>query len=240
MISRSSRTDGRAASNIITPDEVDTNTEPTAAALRDVHGPARSDRAWSTAGVEGVFRFLTAFLAAIVIDDRSTGSRTEDCNRCRHDRTRRTVAPNDRRRNATTWGHSSSTRPSPPHRAQQPLTRSSPRTGAPRRGRALILLLITADPALAEKLWRAIGRNRTSPTSPAPTSTSALTADDEIEIPVSVNGELRARVHVATGADDVTHEATARADERIAALLDGTTVRKVVVVPGRLVNFVVG
>jgi leucyl-tRNA synthetase len=44
---------------------------------------------------------------------------------------------------------------------------------------------------------------------------------------------------VATGADEIAHESAARADQRIAALLDGATVRKVVVVPGRLVNFVI-
>ncbi len=44
----------------------------------------------------------------------------------------------------------------------------------------------------------------------------------------------------ATGASEADHEAAARADERIAALLAGATVRKVVVVPGRMVNFVVG
>ena len=49
---------------------------------------------------------------------------------------------------------------------------------------------------------------------------------------MQVNGKVRGRVRVATGADDIAHEAAARADERIAALLDGATVRKVVVVPG--------
>ncbi|MET0420344.1 MAG: hypothetical protein ABW073_01445 [Acidimicrobiia bacterium] len=46
-------------------------------------------------------------------------------------------------------------------------------------------------------------------------------------------------MRVATGADDTAHEAAARADEKIAALLDGVEIRKVIIVPGRMVNFVV-
>jgi leucyl-tRNA synthetase len=56
---------------------------------------------------------------------------------------------------------------------------------------------------------------------------------------VQVNGKVRAQVMVATGASEADHEAAARADARVAAALDGKTVRKVVVVPGRIVNFVV-
>jgi len=61
-----------------------------------------------------------------------------------------------------------------------------------------------------------------------------------VEIPVQVNGKVRARVRVPADSDDTTTEAAARADERIAGMLDGATVRTVIVVPGKLVNFVIG
>jgi leucyl-tRNA synthetase len=54
-----------------------------------------------------------------------------------------------------------------------------------------------------------------------------------------MNGKVRARIVVPDGVDEAEHERLARADERVAALLDGREVRKVVVVPGRTVNFVV-
>jgi leucyl-tRNA synthetase len=57
-----------------------------------------------------------------------------------------------------------------------------------------------------------------------------------VTVPVQVNGKLRARIEVPAGAD---LEAAARADEQVRRHLDGRTVHKVVVVPGRLVNFVV-
>jgi leucyl-tRNA synthetase len=63
--------------------------------------------------------------------------------------------------------------------------------------------------------------------------------DETVEIPVQVNGKLRGKVVVPADADAAAVEAAARADERVAALLADRTVRKVVAVPGRLVNFVV-
>ena len=62
---------------------------------------------------------------------------------------------------------------------------------------------------------------------------------DTVEIPVQVNGKVRGKVVVGADADDVAIEEAARGVDAVAALLDAGTVRKVVVVPGRLINFVV-
>jgi leucyl-tRNA synthetase len=64
--------------------------------------------------------------------------------------------------------------------------------------------------------------------------------DDTVEVAVQVNGKVRAQVSVPADADAAALEAAARADERIAGYLDGATVRRVIAVPGRLVNFVLG
>ena len=92
-------------------------------------------------------------------------------------------------------------------------------------------------PHVAEELWQRLGHPESLAHEPFPTADPAYLVEDEIEIPVQVDGTVRGRVRVAP---DATLEAAARADERIAALLDGAEVRKVVVVPGRLVNFVTG
>jgi leucyl-tRNA synthetase len=63
--------------------------------------------------------------------------------------------------------------------------------------------------------------------------------DETVEIPVQVQGKLRARVVVPADADAAALEAAAGAEPKIAALLDGKQIVKVVAVPGRLVNFVV-
>jgi leucyl-tRNA synthetase len=67
-----------------------------------------------------------------------------------------------------------------------------------------------------------------------------LLKDVDVEVPVQVNGKLRGRVVVPADADGVQLEAAARGDERVAALLEGKAIRRVIVVPGKLVNFVLG
>ena len=74
---------------------------------------------------------------------------------------------------------------------------------------------------------------------PWPTSDPGLAKEDEIEIPVQINGKLVTLVRVAAGADSKTIEAAALADEKVQSRIAGKTVAKVIVVPGRAVNLVV-
>jgi leucyl-tRNA synthetase len=101
------------------------------------------------------------------------------------------------------------------------------------------LLLAPMAPHLAEELWQVLGHAESLAYAPWPTFDPSLLKDDEVEVPVQINGKLRGRVTVPAGADRDALEAAARADERIAALLEGKEIKKVIVVPGKLVNFVV-
>ncbi|MFM7077382.1 MAG: leucine--tRNA ligase [Planctomycetaceae bacterium] len=112
-----------------------------------------------------------------------------------------------------------------------------------RRPRALLEPFVTVlapfAPHLAEELWEVLGR-------PAPVSLVAWPIvearwlkDDFLEIPVQIGGKLRARVTVPADADLASMEAAAAADPRIAELLAGKQIVKVITVPGRMVNFVV-
>jgi leucyl-tRNA synthetase len=113
-----------------------------------------------------------------------------------------------------------------------------------RRPRALLEPFVTVlapfAPHLAEELWELLGR-------PAPVSLAAWPAveakwlvDDTVEIPVQIQGKLRGRVVVPAGADAAAVQAAAEADPKIAEQLAGKRIVKVVAVPGRLVNFVLG
>ena len=103
----------------------------------------------------------------------------------------------------------------------------------------LVLMLAPLAPHLAEELWQRLGHPGSLAWEPFPEADPALLVESSVEVGVSVNGKPRGRVRVAAGADDTAHEAAARAEPKVAAMLDGRAVRKVVVVPGRLVNFVV-
>ncbi len=101
------------------------------------------------------------------------------------------------------------------------------------------LLLSPLAPHIGEELWQTLGHEQSLAYEPWPQYDPALLKDDQVEIPVQVNGKLRGRVVVPADADAALIERTARADPKIEGALGGKTVRKVVVVPGKLVNFVV-
>jgi leucyl-tRNA synthetase len=116
-----------------------------------------------------------------------------------------------------------------------------PGTAVPRPvAESLVLLVAPLAPHLAEELWARLGHPDSVAWASFPVADPQWLVDDTVEVAVQVNGKVRAQVEVPADADAAALEAAARADERIAGHLDGATVRRVVAVPGRLVNFVLG
>ncbi|MFQ5591833.1 MAG: class I tRNA ligase family protein, partial [Phycisphaerae bacterium] len=111
-----------------------------------------------------------------------------------------------------------------------------------RRPRAVIepfiLVLSPFAPHLAEELWHRLGHDTTLAYEPWPAYDPALARDDQVEIAVQIQGKIKARLTVAADADEESVRAAALGDERVRAALEGKTVRKVIVVKGRLVNVV--
>jgi leucyl-tRNA synthetase len=103
---------------------------------------------------------------------------------------------------------------------------------------AIVLLLSPIVPHITQQLWNDLGHDDLLADAAWPQSDESAMVRDEIELVVQVNGKLRSRINVAANADKDSIEATALADEKIVANIDGKTVRKVIVVPGRLVNIV--
>ncbi len=103
----------------------------------------------------------------------------------------------------------------------------------------LVLLLSPLAPHMAEELWQALGYADTLAYESWPTFDEAAIKEDTIEVPVQIGGKLRGRVQVPAEADKAALEAAARSDPKIQELLDGKTIVKAIVVPGRMVNFVV-
>ncbi|MBK9170182.1 MAG: leucine--tRNA ligase [Bryobacterales bacterium] len=103
----------------------------------------------------------------------------------------------------------------------------------------LALLIAPFAPYLAEELWEEQGRQGPVFKQPWPEADADLAREDEIEVPVQVNGKLRGRVTVPAGAAADAMEVAALADEKVRGFLDGKQPVKVIVVPGKLVNIVV-
>jgi len=103
---------------------------------------------------------------------------------------------------------------------------------------SVVLLLSPIVPHISQQLWNELGHDGLTADVPWPQCDESALVRDEIELVVQVNGKLRSRISVAAKADKESIEATALADEKIVANIEGKTVRKIIVVPGRLVNIV--
>jgi leucyl-tRNA synthetase len=101
-----------------------------------------------------------------------------------------------------------------------------------------VLLVSPFAPHIAEELWKLLGHPESLAYEPWPAYEEALTIDSNVEIPIQILGKVRSKIMVPRGMSKADLEAAARSDERIVQLLDGKQVRKVIVVPDRLVNFV--
>jgi leucyl-tRNA synthetase len=105
--------------------------------------------------------------------------------------------------------------------------------------RNLTLMLAPFAPFLAAEMWEAMGGQGAVFRVAWPVFDAELAREAEVEVPVQSNGKLVTVIKVPAGSDEATIEATARSDAKVAARLEGKTVVKVIVVPGKLVNIVV-
>jgi leucyl-tRNA synthetase len=105
--------------------------------------------------------------------------------------------------------------------------------------RTLVLLLAPFAPYLAHELWEMLGEKDNLLRTPWPKYDPALAKEDEIEIPLQVNGKLRSRIVVPADASEALVREHALSEPKIKALLAGKQVVKVIVVPAKLVNIVI-
>jgi leucyl-tRNA synthetase len=230
---------GKSLKNVVTPDDIYRDYGADTLRLYEMFmGPLDASRPWSTADIAGVHRFLQR-LWRNSIDEETGDTRVTDAPaddetvRILH----RTIAAVRADMAELKFNTAIARLFELNNRLTQVTAEQAP---APRSVvEPLVLMLAPLTPHIAEELWRRLGHEQSIAYEPFPEADPALLVVDTVEIAVQVNGKVRAQVSVAAGASDADHEAAARADDRVAALLDGRVVRKVVVVPGRLVNFVV-
>ncbi|HEB99354.1 MAG TPA: leucine--tRNA ligase [Thiotrichales bacterium] len=103
----------------------------------------------------------------------------------------------------------------------------------------VVLLLAPIVPHACHALWQALGHEDAVVNARWPEADESALSQESVQIVVQVNGKVRARIQVPADADKATVEAAALADSNVQRFTEGKTVRKVIVVPGKLVNVVV-
>ena len=104
---------------------------------------------------------------------------------------------------------------------------------------AVVLMLSPIVPHICDALWRTLGHPDPLVDQPWPAFDESALEQDLVELVVQVNGKLRGRVSVPADAEKDAITEAALAEENVQRFVEGKEVRKVIVVPGRLVNVVV-
>lgn len=231
---------GKSLKNSISPDEIcDDYGADTLRVYEMSMGPLETSRPWATKDVVGAHRFLQR-VWRLVVDEQTGETRVVDgpgrdlptgTLRLLH----RTIAGVSedyaalRNNTAVAKLIEYTNHLTKEHRDAVPRAAVEP----------LVLMLAPLAPHMAEELWLRLGHTTSLAHGPFPVADPAYLVEDTVEYPVQVNGKVRGRVTVAADADRDTLEAAALADEKVLAFLAGAQPRKVIVVPGRLVNLVV-
>jgi leucyl-tRNA synthetase len=215
----------KSRGNVINPDDVVRELGADALRLYEMFmGPLEVDKPWSTQGIQGISRFLDRVWRAAQFPDPETGDPHE---RLRH-RTIRTVTEDVEKVRLNTAIAALM-------EYVNALTKDERATAEDRR--VLVLLLSPFAPHLCEEIWERLGHERSLAYEPWPKFDPALVTSEKVTVVVQVDGKVRARIQTDPGAGREELIAMARAEETVRRHLTREP-RNVIVVPGRLVNFV--
>ncbi len=228
----------KSRGNVVNPDDIVAEYGADSLRLYEMFmGPLEQTKPWNTRSVDGVHRFLArAYRLLIDPDTQELHPRVVDAEpstdvlRTLHPTIRRVTDDIEALRfntaiaammefvnAANKWEH-------------------VPRSAA----ESFVLLLAPFAPHLAEQLWHALGHDASLTYASWPEAEDRYLVAETVEVGVQVNGKIRGRITLPAEADREAALTAARAEPNVARYLDGATVRKEIVVPGRLVNFVVG
>ena len=228
----------KSRGNVINPDDVVSDYGADSLRMYEMFmGPLEQVKPWSMSGVDGVYRFLARVWRMITDERADEVTRNsaiqdtplnEDQERLLH-KTIKAVTEDIEKLSFNTA-------------ISRMMEFTNVMSGEDVRPKAAIepfvLLLSPFAPHIAEELWELLGKETTLAYEAWPSFDESKLAEAEIEIPVQVNGKVRAKIKVSADADNAAIEEAAKSNDSIAGQLEGKTIRKVVVVPGRLVNFV--
>ena len=226
----------KSRGNVINPDDVvDEYGADTLRLYEMFMGPLEQDKPWSTDDMEGVHRFLNR-VWRLVVDADSGGLAVSDDEPDREQlrtlhRTIKAVTEDIEARDFNTA-----------IAAMMEFVNAANKWDAmPRQvGTPFVLLLSPFAPHLAEELWARLGHDQSLAHADWPAYDDELIQREVVEMPVQVDGTVRATVEVEADADEEDVLAAAKDAENIARHLDGKTIQREIYVPGQIVNFVTG
>ncbi|HNM86784.1 MAG TPA: leucine--tRNA ligase [Mycobacterium sp.] len=226
---------GKSLMNSVSPDEICDDFGADALRVYEMSmGPLEASRPWATKDVVGAYRFLQR-VWRVVVDEQTGQTRVTDgavddvTLKALH---RAIDGVSDDYANLRNNTAAAKLIEYTNHLTKEGVT-------ARAAVEPLVLMLAPLAPHLAEELWQRLGHETSLAHGPFPQADPRYLVEDTVEFPVQVNGKLRGKITISADAAKDVIEAAALADEKVLAFLDGATPKKVIVVPGKLVNLVV-
>jgi leucyl-tRNA synthetase len=222
----------KARGNVINPDAVVALNGADALRLYEMFmGPLEQVKPWQTSGIEGVRRFLDRVWNVCTLRITDDPAAYDEETRRQVHKTIKKVTDDIEHMHFNTAV--SAMMILVKHLQALPAV---PRAAA----KSLVLVLSPYAPHAAEELWERLGGTKTLAFEPWPTFDAALVKDHVVEMGVQVNGKFRGTVLIAIDADEASARAAALADLKISVHVEGKTVKKVIYVPAKILNFIVG
>ncbi|MBY6273017.1 MAG: leucine--tRNA ligase [Caldibacillus debilis] len=227
----------KSKGNVVNPDEIVEKYGADTLRLYEMFmGPLEASVAWSTKGIEGARRFLDRVWRLFVNEDGTLNEKISDkadlkpMEKIYHQTVKKVTEDYEGIRFNTAISQ-----------LMVFINEAYKQDELPKQYmEGFVKLLSPVCPHIAEELWEKLGHQGTIAYESWPAYDESKTVEEETEIVIQINGKVRAKKTVSRGIDKGELEKLAREDERIRQLLEGKTVRKVIVVPDKLVNIVVG
>ncbi len=226
----------KSKGNVINPDEiVDKYGADTLRVYEMFMGPLEGSKPWSTEGIAGAYRWLDRVWRLIIDDNNHLRDRVTTINDGKLDliynQTVKTVTEDMSELRFNVAISQMMVFVNEAYKADSlPLVYME----------GLVKMLAPIAPHITEELWSLMGHDKTIAYAKWPTYDESKLVVDSIELAVQVNGKVRGHVTVATDADNDTVKNAALAEDSVKSFTDGHDIKKVIVVPKKIVNIVVG
>lgn len=237
ILGEDSRKMSKSRGNVVNPDDVVKSYGADSIRLFEMFmGPLEEMKPWSTRGVEGVFRFLNRVWRLYVNENGTLDDAiadilpTPEFERLYHQTVKKVTEDIEAMRFNTA--------------ISQMMIFVNEAMKIEQRPKKLmeqfVLLLSPFAPHIAEELWEKFGHRQSLAYEAWPQYDEAKCAEENVEVVLQVNGKIRSKILVPLHTPEAELERLARSDEAIKRYTDGKSIRKVIVIPDKLVNIVVG
>lgn len=231
MICKNGAKMSKSKGNVVSPDELVENYGSDSLRMYELFvGPPEIDAEWDDKGIDGVYRFLNKFWNLVTDNLKKEGKETKESLKLRHQLIYEiTERLNTFRLNTVVSSFMEFTNKLTDYAKKEALDKKTLET--------MLILLAPLAPHIAEELWEQAGYQNSVFENEWPVYDTELMKEDNLNIPIQINGKMRGMISVPAESDKDTVLSLAKAE--VAARLEGVTLVKEIYVPGKIVNLVV-